>query len=188
VSSEPRIESINPATEEVLATFAPSTPEQIDGALSAAQDAFRQWRATTFAQRAVMIRQAAAHLRQQRGRFADLIAAEMGKPIVEAEAEIDMCAWNCDFYAENAERFLADELHPSAASESYVQFTPLGTVLAIMPWNFPFWQLFRFAAPALMAGNTAILKHASNVPQSALAIEEVFRAASCPPGVKKVFD
>jgi len=183
MGSEARIESINPATEEVLATFDPSSPEQIDCALSAAQDTFRRWRATTFAERATLIRQAAVYLRQQRARLAGIITAEMGKPIVEAEAEIDKCAWNCDFYGENAERFLADEPRPSAASESYVQFTPLGTVLAIMPWNFPFWQLFRFAAPALMAGNTAILKHASNVPQCALAIEEVFRASGCPPGV-----
>ena len=183
MSSESRIESINPATEEVLATFDATTPEQIDRALSAAQDAFRRWRATTFAERAALTRQAAAYLRQQRRRLAGIITAEMGKPIVEAEAEIDKCAWNCDFYAENAERFLADEPHPSAASESYVEFTPLGTVLAIMPWNFPFWQLFRFAAPALMAGNTAILKHASNVPQCALAIEEAFRTSGCPPGV-----
>jgi succinate-semialdehyde dehydrogenase/glutarate-semialdehyde dehydrogenase len=107
----------------------------------------------------------------------------MGKPIVEAEGEIEKCAWGCEFYADNAAHFLADEPHRSNATESYVTFEPLGTVLAIMPWNFPFWQAFRFAAPALMAGNTAILKHASNVPQSALAIEEVFHNAGFPKGV-----
>jgi acyl-CoA reductase-like NAD-dependent aldehyde dehydrogenase len=183
MGSEASIQSINPATEQVLATFEPTTPEEIERILAKAQDAFQRWRATSFAERATVVRQAAAYLRQQRARLAGIITAEMGKPIVEAEAEIDKCAWNCDFYADNAQRFLADEPHPSAASESYVEFTPLGTVLAIMPWNFPFWQLFRFAAPALMAGNTAILKHASNVPQCALAIEEVFHASGCPAGV-----
>jgi succinate-semialdehyde dehydrogenase / glutarate-semialdehyde dehydrogenase len=115
--------------------------------------------------------------------LATTITAEMGKPIVEAEAEVEKCALTCEFYAANAARFLADEPRASSATESYVQFTPLGTVLAIMPWNFPLWQLFRFAAPALMAGNTAMLKHASSVPQCALAIEEVFRASGFPDGV-----
>jgi succinate-semialdehyde dehydrogenase/glutarate-semialdehyde dehydrogenase len=143
---------------------------------------FRRWRATSFGERAELMRGAAAYLRQEQARLAGLVTAEMGKPIVEAEGEIEKCAWNCEFYAENAERFLADEPQVSSATESYVAFPPLGVVLAIMPWNFPFWQVFRFAAPALMAGNTAILKHASNVPQCALAIEEVFRAAGFPPG------
>ena len=107
----------------------------------------------------------------------------MGKPIVEAEAEIEKCAWNCDFYAENAARFLADEHVETNATESYVAFEPLGVVLAIMPWNFPFWQVFRFAAPALMAGNGAVLKHASNVPRCALAIEEILRRPACPKGL-----
>ena len=110
------------------------------------------------------------------------MTAEMGKPIVESEGEIEKCAWNCDYYAENAEQFLKNETRLSSADESYIQYTPLGVILAIMPWNFPFWQVFRFAAPALMAGNTAILKHASNVPQCALAIEEVFREAGFPKG------
>jgi len=183
MSGEARIESINPATEEMLAAFEPSSPERIEQALGAAQAAFPRWRGTSFAVRAALIQRVAAFLRHHGERFAGMITAEMGKPIVESEAEIGKCAWNCEFYAENAERFLADEPHPSAASQSYVQFAPLGTVLAIMPWNYPFWQLFRFAAPALMAGNTVILKHASNVSQCALAIEEVFRACDCPPGV-----
>jgi succinate-semialdehyde dehydrogenase/glutarate-semialdehyde dehydrogenase len=151
--------------------------------LDAAQQAYRRWRRTPFSERAERMRRAAAYLRDQQGRLAATITAEMGKPIVEAEAEVEKCAWNCEFYAEHAERFLADEPHPSGATESYVQFLPLGVVLAIMPWNFPFWQVFRFAAPAVMAGNTAILKHASNVPQCALAIEEVFRASGFPDGV-----
>ncbi|HEX2277113.1 MAG TPA: NAD-dependent succinate-semialdehyde dehydrogenase [Candidatus Tectomicrobia bacterium] len=176
------IRSVNPATEEVIDTFEPATSAQIEQALSDAQRAYRQWRQTSFAERAALLQQAAAYLRQHQARLAGLITAEMGKPIAEAEAEVEKCAWNCVFYAENAERFLHDEPHPSGASESYVAFTPLGTVLAIMPWNFPFWQVIRFAAPALMAGNTAILKHASNVPQCALALAEVFAASGFPKG------
>lgn len=176
------MQSINPATEEVLATFEEFSPAQIEGALDASATAFGRWRRTAFAERSRLVAAAAAYLRQHKGRLAGLITAEMGKPIVEAEAEIEKCAWNCDFYAENAERFLADERTPSSARESYVAFEPLGPILAIMPWNFPLWQVFRFAAPALMAGNTCLLKHASNVPQCALAIEEVFRAVGFPHG------
>jgi succinate-semialdehyde dehydrogenase/glutarate-semialdehyde dehydrogenase len=176
------IQSVNPATEEVLESFEPAAPEHIEGALSMAQRTFREWRQTGFAERAEPMRQAAAYLRQHKERLAGLITAEMGKPIVEAEAEIEKCAWNCAFYADHAERFLANELHPSNASESYVGFTPLGVILAIMPWNFPFWQVIRFAAPALMAGNAAILKHASNVPQCALAVANVFEASGFPKG------
>ena len=125
----------------------------------------------------------AARLRDQRRRYAELITQEMGKPIKQAEAEIEKCAWNCEFYAEHAESILASEAIESDATESYVEFPPLGPVLAVMPWNFPFWQLFRFAAPALMAGNVALLKHASNVPGCALAIEDAFRAAGLPDSV-----
>ncbi len=176
------IRSVNPDTEEVMATFEPATSEQIEQTLSDAQATYRRWRLTSFAERTALMQQAAAYLRAHRARLAGLITAEMGKPIVEAEAEIDKCAWNCAFYAEHAERFLQDEPHASSARESYVAFTPLGTILAIMPWNFPFWQVIRFAAPALMAGNTAILKHASNVPQCALALAEVFAASGFPKG------
>jgi succinate-semialdehyde dehydrogenase / glutarate-semialdehyde dehydrogenase len=176
------IRSVNPATEEVIGTFEPATPARIEQALSDAERTYRRWRQTSFTERAAYMQQAAAYLRAQRARLAGLITAEMGKPIVEAEAEIDKCAWNCEFYAAHAEEFLHDEPHPSHASDSYVEFTPLGTVLAIMPWNFPFWQVIRFAAPALMAGNTAILKHASNVPQCALALAEVFAASGFPQG------
>jgi succinate-semialdehyde dehydrogenase/glutarate-semialdehyde dehydrogenase len=121
-------------------------------------------------------------LRANHAGFAQLITAEMGKPIRQSEAEIEKCAWCCDFYAENAASFLASEPAPSSANDSYVAFDPLGVVLAIMPWNFPFWQVFRFAAPGLMAGNTGILKHAANVPGCGLAIEEVFREAGFPDG------
>jgi succinate-semialdehyde dehydrogenase/glutarate-semialdehyde dehydrogenase len=176
------MQSINPATEEVLKSFEPHSKEQIEETLQNAAATFHRWRKTSFGERAALVRGAAANLRQHAARLAGIITAEMGKPIVEAEAEIEKCALNCDYYAENAPHFLEDEDRPSNASRSYIQYTPLGVILAIMPWNFPFWQVFRFAAPALMAGNTGILKHASNVPQCALAIEEVFRAAGFPEG------
>jgi succinate-semialdehyde dehydrogenase/glutarate-semialdehyde dehydrogenase len=176
------IRSINPATEEVLAEFGAFSPEQIDAVLREAQQAFRQWNRTSFEERAALMRRAASYLRQHQERLAGLTTAEMGKPIVEAEAEIEKCAWTAGFYAEHAARFLADEPVATNASESFVAFEPLGTVLAIMPWNFPYWQVFRFAIPALMAGNTAVLKHASNVSQCALAIEEIFREAGFPQG------
>jgi len=177
------MESINPATGELLGRFPMFSPEQVDRALGEAQRAYRSWREASFDERALPLRRAAEYLRAAKPRLAGLITAEMGKPIAQAEAEIEKCAWNCDFYAENAARYLADEPHPSSSPGSYVAFDPLGTVLAIMPWNFPFWQVFRFAAAALMAGNTALLKHSSNVPQCALAIEQVFRASGLPDGV-----
>jgi len=178
-----QIQSINPATEETLKTFNEFTSGQIDAALEQAHQASRHWRATSFAQRVDHMRGLAQALRTEKKHWASLITAEMGKPIVESEAEIEKCAWNCDFYAEHAERFLAPETVPTSAIESYVEFEPLGVVLAIMPWNFPFWQVFRFLAPALMAGNSSVLKHASNVPQCALAIEEVVRRAGFPQGL-----
>ncbi|MBN2320328.1 MAG: NAD-dependent succinate-semialdehyde dehydrogenase [Acidobacteria bacterium] len=174
--------SINPATEETLASFEIDTDEQIQKALEKADRTFRDWRRESFSKRADLIKQAARYLRRDKDRFAGIMTAEMGKPIVESEAEVEKCAWNLDYYAEHAESHLKTETRDSNATESYVQYTPLGVVLAIMPWNYPLWQVFRFAAPALMAGNTAILKHASNVPQCALAIEEVFREAGLPEG------
>src|SRR5438309_4568056 len=177
------LQSINPATEDVLQTFEEFSDAQIDDALQQAHDAQRQWRETSFGERAARLQGIARVLREQKDRWARLATMEMGKPIVEAEAEIEKCAWNCDFYAEHAAHFLADEHVQTNASESYVAFEPLGVVLAIMPWNFPFWQVLRFAAPALMAGNGAVLKHASNVPGCAVAIEELFRAAGLPEGL-----
>ena len=176
------IESVNPASGEVLATFEELSPRQVEEAIANAHEAWKRWSRITFGDRGRILHNAAAYLRDNRPRFARLISLEMGKPIVEAEAEIEKCALTCDFYADNAERFLADEPVKSNAAESYVAFRPLGVILAIMPWNFPFWQVVRFAAPTLMAGNTALLKHASNVPQCSLAIEEVFRAAGLPEG------
>jgi acyl-CoA reductase-like NAD-dependent aldehyde dehydrogenase len=177
------IESINPATEQILATFEQFTPAQVEQALVEADAAFRQWRAQSFAERSKAMRRAAELLRNRKERYAGLITAEMGKPITQAEAEVEKCAWVCEYFADNAERFLARRTERTNARLSYVAFEPLGVVLAVMPWNFPFWQVFRFAAPTLMAGNTAVLKHASNVPQCALAIEEVFRDAGFPRGV-----
>src|SRR5215831_10216587 len=171
------ITSRNPTTEEVLATFTPATAEQIEQGLSTASRTFRSWRGARFPERAALMRRMAAQLRQQKASLAELITAEMGKPVTEAEAEVEKCAWNCDYYAEHAEAMLVAEPRDSTARESYVEFAPLGVILAIMPWNYPLWQVFRFAAPALMAGNTAILKHASNVSQCALAIAEIFKTS-----------
>jgi len=175
-------QSINPATEAVLATFDEFTPKQTEAALADADHAFREWRRMSVAERATPMRRAAALLRERKAKYGGLITAEMGKPVVAAEAEVEKCAWACEFYADNAAQFLADQPVRTEARASYVAFEPLGLVLAVMPWNFPFWQVFRFAAPTLMAGNAAILKHASNVPQCALAIEEVFRDAGFPRG------
>ncbi len=176
------IESLNPATEEVLRTFIPHSKDQVDAALALAAQTLVPWRQISPGERAPLMKEAAACLRSEKPYLAAMITSEMGKPVTEAEAEVEKCAWACDYYAENAERFLSREFRVSSASESFLQYNPLGTILAIMPWNFPLWQVFRFTAPALMAGNTIILKHASNVPQCALAIEEVLRNAGFPEG------
>src|SRR5947207_6375801 len=175
--------SVNPATEEVLASYPPFGQQDVERALDEAQDAFHAWRARSLEQRAVPIKRLASLLRERADRYARPLTLEMGKPITEAKAEIEKCAWNCEFYASNAEKFLRDEPAPSNAKRSYVAFEPLGIVLAVMPWNYPFWQVIRFAAPALMAGNAAVLEHASNVPQSALALEEVISDAGSPEGL-----
>src|SRR5919197_2681669 len=175
--------SINPTTEEIVESFQEFSPSQVDEALQQAFDAQARWRETSFGERSARLQAAARVLRGQKAGWAELLTSEMGKPIVESEAEIDKCAWNCDFYAEHASEFLADEPVETNAPESSVGFQPLGVVLAIMPWNFPFWQVIRFAAPALMAGNGAVLKHASNVPRCALALEDVFSQAGLPKGL-----
>ena len=177
------IESINPATEEILATFDELSPGQVDEVIASAHKAWKSWSRTPVTERERLMRGVAGYLREIKPRFSRLITLEMGKPIVEAEAEIEKCALTCDFYAENAERFLSNKAVKTNAAESYVAFEPLGVVLGIMPWNFPFWQVFRFAVPALMAGNAALLKHASNVPQCSLAIEEAFTRGGLPEGV-----
>lgn len=177
------IQTINPTTGEVLETFQVYSQEQLEDALSQAHQAFLQWRTLSFAERAKYLHSVASHLRDHKGELARTAVLEMGKTIVEAEAEVEKCAWNCDYFAENADHFLGDEHVASNASESYVAFRPLGVVLAVMPWNFPYWQVFRFAAPALMAGNTTVLKHASNVSGVALQIERIFQEAGLPAGV-----
>ena len=177
------IESINPATEEVLERFDEYSQDQVEQALSRARQAFASWSRAASSERGEALRRAARVLRADKARLGRLITVEMGKPIVEAEAEVEKCAWTCDYFADHGAEFLADQTVKTNARESLVVFDPLGVILAVMPWNFPLWQALRAAAPALMAGNTMILKHASNVPQCALAIEEVFRAAGFPQGV-----
>jgi succinate-semialdehyde dehydrogenase / glutarate-semialdehyde dehydrogenase len=176
-------ESINPASGKQLKVFEAWDKSAIDGALQQAQEARFSWAARSVQERCHLLQAAAEQLRARQEDLARLITLEMGKLLVEARAEIEKCAWVCDYYAEHAPHFLADEGVKSDASRSYVSLQPLGTVLAIMPWNFPFWQVFRFCAPALAAGNTALLKHASNVPQCALAIEQTLLEAGFPSGV-----
>jgi succinate-semialdehyde dehydrogenase/glutarate-semialdehyde dehydrogenase len=177
------LRSIDPATGRELASFPEADAAAIENAVDRAWAARIGWRQAGVRMRAALMRSVAGVLRADRSRFAARLTTEMGKPIVEAEAEIDKCAWTAGWFAENAERLLADEPSESTASESYVRFQPLGVILAVMPWNFPFWQAFRAGLPALSAGNVMLLKHSSNVPQCALAIEEVFREAGVPEGV-----
>ena len=171
------ISSINPANGKTLRTFEPFAPTQVNEALDRAVAAFSRHRRTSFGERAQCMRKAAAILDAECRELGRLMTLEMGKPIKAAVAEAEKCSTACRYYADNAERFLADQPVQMEGGESWVAFQPLGVVLAIMPWNFPFWQVFRFAAPALMAGNIGVLKHASNVPQCALAIEDIFRRA-----------
>jgi succinate-semialdehyde dehydrogenase / glutarate-semialdehyde dehydrogenase len=177
------LQSVNPATGEVLETFTAVSGRGLDGIIAQSHAAFLEWRTVPFKVRAERMRQAAQILRRRRAEFARTMTLEMGKPITQGEAEVDKCAWACDYYADSAEGFLAVQPRETDAKKSYVRFEPLGIVLAVMPWNFPFWQVFRFAAPALMAGNAGVLKHASNVPRCALQIEEVFREAGFPRGL-----
>ena len=174
------IESVNPATDEIIETYDEMTPAQAAAAVDAAHDAWKGWRSVSFAVRAVPMRRAGAILRDRRVELGRLMALEMGKPLKQGIAEAEKCATVCDYYAENAEAHLAPEIIKTEASKSYVAFDPIGVVLAVMPWNFPFWQVFRFAAPALMAGNAGVLKHASNVQGCALAIEGIFAEAGFP--------
>jgi succinate-semialdehyde dehydrogenase / glutarate-semialdehyde dehydrogenase len=177
------IATVNPATGELLKTFEPLTDSQIDEKLQKAADAFRKYRKVPFAERARMLLAAATILENEKEKFARIMTTEMGKTFRSAVEEAAKCAWVCRYYAENAEHFLADEVVETTASRSYIRYQPLGPVLAVMPWNFPFWQVLRFAAPALMAGNVGLLKHASIVPQSALAIEDLFLRAGFSEGV-----
>ncbi len=176
------IATINPATGETLKTFTPLTNVEIETKLALAQSTFEQYRHTTFAQKSQWLNQAADILEKDKLKFAQIMTTEMGKTLQSAIAEVEKCAKVCRFYAKKAPEFLADVSIPSDASQSYIAYQPLGIILAVMPWNFPFWQVFRFAAPALMAGNVGILKHASNVPQCALAIQLILDQAGFPSG------
>ncbi|MGC2465117.1 MAG: NAD-dependent succinate-semialdehyde dehydrogenase [Candidatus Acidiferrum sp.] len=176
------IATINPATGKLLKTFEPLTDSQIEEKLQRAAHTFAKYRTVPFAERARKMLAAATILENEKEAFARIMTTEMGKTYRSAVEEAAKCAWVCRYYAENAERFLADEQVETTASRSYIRYQPLGPVLAVMPWNFPFWQVLRFAAPALMAGNVGLLKHASIVPESALAIEEIFRRAGFPEG------
>ncbi|HEY7636528.1 MAG TPA: NAD-dependent succinate-semialdehyde dehydrogenase [Gemmatimonadales bacterium] len=171
------IATINPATGQTVRTFTPLSEAELDARLQRAADTFRRYRKTAIADRARMMSRAAEILESEKEKFGKIMVTEMGKPIKAAVEEAAKSAWGCRYYAENAARFLADEPVETSASRSFISYQPIGPVLAVMPWNFPFWQVFRFAAPALMAGNVGLLKHASNVPQCALAIEEIFRRA-----------
>jgi succinate-semialdehyde dehydrogenase/glutarate-semialdehyde dehydrogenase len=176
------IATINPATGEVVKTFEPISDREIAIRLDRAQQAFETYRQTEFAQRAAWLQRAANLLEDGKAEFGNLMTLEMGKPLKAAIAEVEKCAWVCRFYAEKGAEFLQDEVVATDASRSFVRYQPLGVILAVMPWNFPFWQVFRFAAPALMAGNVGLLKHASNVPQCALAIAELLDRAGFPSG------
>jgi len=176
------IATVNPATGQVLKTFDSLSDAQLEVKLQKAADTFLTYRKAPFAERARLMLNAAAILEKEKETYASVMTTEMGKTFRSAVDEAAKCAWVCRYYAENAERFLADEIVETTAKRSYIRYLPLGPVLAVMPWNFPFWQVLRFAAPALMAGNVGLLKHASIVPQSALLIEEIFHKAGFPDG------
>ena len=176
------ISTVNPATGEEVKTFDELSDEEIDRKIQLAADTFREYRKTSFEERARMMTRAAEILKDEAEEFGRLMTMEMGKTLAAATAEANKCARGCRYYAQNAERFLADEEIELEGARAYVRYQPLGPVLAVMPWNFPFWQVFRFAAPALMAGNVGLLKHASNVPECALAIEDIIHRAGFPEG------
>ena len=177
------IQTINPATGKLEKTYEAFSTDKINSLIDAADIEFKKWKNVSFADKKILMNNAAKILRAKKDLLGKIITAEMGKPIKQAIAEVEKCAWVCEYYAENAESILQKEIINTDASESYVQFDPLGIVLAVMPWNFPFWQVFRFAAPALMAGNVALLKHASNVPMCSIEIENVFTEAGFPKNV-----
>ena len=177
------LEAVNPATGEKINTYPEMTPDEVESRICRAHQTFVDWKTRTFSERAELMKEAAGVLRDKAGEFARLMALEMGKPVRDGRPEIEKCAWVCDYYAERAEAILSPEIIATDAAKSYVTFQPLGVVLAVMPWNYPFWQVFRFAVPALMAGNAGVLKHSANVPGCALAIEDVFRQAGFPENI-----
>lgn len=179
------IQTINPATGELIREFDTMTEGEIKFIINNVQRAFNDWKDVSYSNRSKLMFKAAKVLRDKKEKYGEILTLEMGKPFLQAVAEVEKCAWVCEYYADNTEKILAKEIIKTDASESYVRFEPFGIVLAVMPWNFPFWQTFRFAAPALMAGNACLLKHASNVPQCALAIEEIFKLAGFPENIFK---
>ncbi|MCX8104725.1 MAG: NAD-dependent succinate-semialdehyde dehydrogenase [Ignavibacterium album] len=179
------IQSVNPSNNELIKSYHEISDADLQNILEKMHSVFNEWKEKSFEFRAELMKNAGEILRKKRKEYSVLMTLEMGKPIVQSRAEIDKCAWVCDYYADNAEKFLADEFVQTDATKSFVTFQPLGVVLAVMPWNFPFWQVFRFAAPTLMTGNVGILKHASNVSGCSLAIEEVFKEAGFPDYVFK---
>lgn len=177
------IQSINPYDNTIIKTYDEMSHSDVDSIIQSSHEAFIEWKRISFAQRSILMKNAGAVLRKNIKEYSELMTLEMGKPIAQSRAEIEKCAWVCDYFADNAEKFLQDEIIQTDASKSYVSYQPLGVILAIMPWNFPFWQVIRFAAPTLMAGNTGVLKHASNVTGCALALEDVFKKAGFPENV-----
>ncbi len=180
------LNSVNPAIGKLIRSYPEMTIEEVNKIIYLVNDAFKEWKETTLNKRAKLMLNAANVLREQREELSKLMTEEMGKPIAQSRAEIEKCAWICEYYTANAEKFLEDELIETDAAKSFVTYQPLGVVLAVMPWNFPFWQVFRFAAPGLMAGNAGLLKHSSNVSGCALAIEEIFRKAGFPENLFRI--
>jgi len=174
------LQSINPYTDELLKEYTEMSSSEIDEIIKSADIAFKNWENVCFDERAKLMKNAAEVLNGKKNELAKLMTLEMGKPILQSVAEVEKCAWVCEYYSENAEQFISDEIIESDASKSFVSYNPLGVVLAVMPWNFPLWQVFRFAAPGLMAGNAGILKHSSNVSGCALAIEDIFKESGFP--------
>src|SRR4051812_20432334 len=181
-----RIVSVDPATGEAQGEYLPMRPDEIAEILRRAQDAFMGWKALPFPERARRVRELAALLRDGIENHARLMATEMGKPVTQGREELQKCVRACEYYSDHAEEMLRPEVVPTEGTRSVVTFQPLGVILAVMPWNFPYWQVFRFAVPALMAGNAAVIKHASNVPGCALAIEHLFIDAGFPPDLVRV--
>ena len=174
------LQSNNPYSNELIKEYPEMSSSEIDEIIKSADITFNNWKNVGFNERAKLMKNAAAVLNDKKNQLAKLMTLEMGKPILQSYAEVEKCAWVSEYYSENAEQFLSDEIIETDASKSFVCYKPLGVVLAVMPWNFPLWQVFRFAAPSLMAGNAGILKHSSNVSGCALAIEDIFKEAGFP--------
>jgi len=177
------LNSVNPANNQIIESYNEQTADQLRDIIFLCDNAYKDWKETSFSYRSGLMRNAAKILRENSEKYSALMTMEMGKPILQSRAEVEKCAWVCEYYASNAEQFLTDQFIETDASKSFVSYQPLGVILAVMPWNFPFWQVFRFAAPNLIAGNTGLLKHSSNVSGCALAIEEVFNLAGFPENV-----